>query len=60
MARQQFGQPMGMEKSLERRAREAKRRKRQEERWAGKSGPVTVRYVCPLCGGPHSKADHPD
>jgi hypothetical protein len=21
--------------------------------------PVTVRFVCPLCGGPHHRADHP-
>lgn len=22
-------------------------------------GDVTVRYACPLCGGPHARADHP-
>jgi hypothetical protein len=21
--------------------------------------PVTVRYVCPVCGGAHPRADHP-
>ncbi len=32
----------GVEVSRERRKRDAKKRKRQEERWAAKSGPVTV------------------
>ena len=32
----------GVEKSPERRKREAKRRKRQDERWAAKSGEVTA------------------
>jgi hypothetical protein len=32
----------GLEVSPERRKRETKKRKRQEERWAAKSGPVTV------------------
>ena len=27
----------------------------QEQRWGG----VTVRYECPICGGDHSRADHP-
>ena len=27
----------------------------QERRWSG----VTVRYECPICGGDHCRADHP-
>jgi predicted RNA-binding Zn-ribbon protein involved in translation (DUF1610 family) len=27
----------------------------QERRWGG----VTVSYECPICGGDHSRADHP-
>ena len=38
--------------------REAAKRKRQEQRWARKSGPVTVRNVCPVCGGPHLRDEH--
>jgi hypothetical protein len=34
----------GLEVSAERRKRDAKLRRRQEERWAAKSGPVTVYY----------------
>ena len=37
----------------------AKSRRRQEERWARKSGDVTTRFVCPICGGPHARDDHP-
>jgi hypothetical protein len=39
------GQSAGMEKSPERRKREAQRRRMQEKRWAARSGPVTVRRV---------------
>jgi len=35
----------GIEKSLERRKREANRRRRQEDRWAAKSGGVTARRM---------------
>lgn len=24
-----------------------------------KAQPVTVRFVCPICSGPHARADHP-
>ena len=54
---QAYGQSMGMEKSPERRKREAARRKRQEKRWARKSGPVATRFECPVCGGAHARAD---
>jgi hypothetical protein len=39
--------------------REAAKRKCQEQRWARKSGPVVVRKVCPVCGGPHLRDEHP-
>jgi hypothetical protein len=42
------------------RDRRAAARRRQEKRWAKKSGPITVRFVCPICGGPHAKSDHPE
>ena len=32
--------------------------KREEKRWARKSGEVVTRFECPVCGGPHAKADH--
>lgn len=35
----------GLEKAPWRKKREAKRRRRQEERWAAKAGPVTVRKI---------------
>ena len=35
----------GIEKSPARRKREAAKRKRQEDRWAARSGPVEVRRV---------------
>lgn len=44
--------------SPERRARRAAAKRREEKRWARKSGPVTVRFVCPICGGAHAKSDH--
>jgi hypothetical protein len=49
----------GRETAPWRKTRDAEARKRQEKRWAKKSGPVTTRFVCPECGGPHSRADHP-
>ncbi len=37
------------------RARTARyKRARQKQRWDG----VTVRYVCPVCGGDHSRSEH--
>lgn len=36
---------MRMIKSPERKRRDAKRRKRQEQNWARKSGAVTIRYA---------------
>ena len=56
---QSYGQTTGLEKSPERRRREAEARKRQERRWARKSGPVTVRFQCPACGGDHPRAEYP-
>jgi hypothetical protein len=41
-----------------RQARDRARRKREEKRWARKSGSVTSRFVCPICGAPHLRADH--
>lgn len=38
---------MGMERSPKSQKRAADFRKRQEKRWAKKSGPVTVRFVDP-------------
>lgn len=49
---------MSQQWSPQRAKREAAKRRRQEKRWAKKSGPVTVRFVCPICGGPHSRAEH--
>jgi hypothetical protein len=37
----------GIESSPQRRARQAAKRKREEKRWAKRSGPVTVRFVDP-------------
>jgi hypothetical protein len=39
-----------------RRTVEGRRAAAQERRW----GDVTVRYECPICGGDHSRADHPN
>lgn len=56
---QSYGQTTGLEKSPERRRRDAAARKRQEKRWARKSGAVTVRFQCPNCGGDHPRPDCP-
>ncbi len=40
----------GLEETPARKKRRAKARKRQEERWAAKSGPVTVYYRDPVTG----------
>jgi hypothetical protein len=53
------GTSSATEKAPWRKARDAKSRKRHGERWARKSGPVTTRFICPVCGEPHSRADHP-
>lgn len=49
---------------IERSPKTEKRRrdweKRYDKRAARLSGPVTTRYVCPICGGPHAKKDHND
>jgi hypothetical protein len=37
----------GVETSPERRKRQADKRRREEKRWAKRSGPVTVRHVDP-------------
>ena len=42
-----LGQSAGTEKSPERKKRDAARRKREEAKWARRSGPVTVRWVEP-------------
>ena len=50
---------MGFEKkSKDRLRRERRSKKREEKRWVRKSGEVVVRFVCPLCSGPHSRSDH--
>lgn len=49
---------MGFEASQDRQKRRKNAEKRQDKKWRQKNGPVEVRYVCPECGGPHSKADH--
>jgi hypothetical protein len=45
--------------SANRQKKRAEAKKREEKRWARKSGPVEVRFVCPVCGGSHSRAEHP-
>ena len=57
--RGQLGTSTNLSKSPKRQARDRKRRKREELRWAEKSGPMTDRFVCPICGGEHSRAEHP-
>jgi hypothetical protein len=49
----------GVETSPARTKARAQARARQEKRWAKKAGPVTTRYICPICGGPHPKGEHP-
>lgn len=57
--RGQLGASTNLSKSPKRQARDRRRRKREEARWAGKSGPVATRFVYPICGLDHSRADHP-
>jgi hypothetical protein len=49
---------------IERSPKTEKRRrdweKRYDKRAKRMSGPVVVRYVCPICGGAHAKSDHND
>jgi hypothetical protein len=40
----------GLEETPQKKKRRGKTRKRQEERWAAKSGPVKVYYRDPLTG----------
>jgi hypothetical protein len=40
----------GLEETPERKKRRAKARKKQEQRWAAKSGPVKVYYRDPVTG----------
>ena len=50
---------MGFEKkSKDRLRRERRSKKREEKRWVRKGGEVVVRFVCPLCSGPHSRSEH--
>jgi hypothetical protein len=56
--RGQLGVSTNLSKSPARQARDRARRKREETRWARKSGSGTSRFVCPICGAPHSRADH--
>ena len=58
MLKGNLGASTNISKSPERQAKDRARRKRQEQRWARKSGPVTTSFICPVCGGPHSRADH--
>lgn len=48
---------MGMESSPRRQSNAAKFRRRQEKRWAKKSGPVTVRFVDPATLRPAGNAE---
>lgn len=41
---------MGIETSAKRKKRMREARARQERRWAARSGPVTVSWVCGVCG----------
>lgn len=53
------GNSMGYEKkSKDRLRRERRSKNREEKRWVRKGGKVRVRFVCPLCGGAHSRAEH--
>src|SRR5438105_2278182 len=52
--RGQLGASANLSKSPNRQARDRARRKREEKRWERKSGPVTTRFICPICGGTHS------
>jgi predicted RNA-binding Zn-ribbon protein involved in translation (DUF1610 family) len=38
----------------------ARRRQRETQRWARKSGQLTIRFVCPICGGEHVRAECPN
>lgn len=49
---------MGVEYSKETIKRMNKAKQRQTARWRRKNGPVTTRFVCPICGAGHSRADH--
>ena len=51
---------VGIEKTPGRKKQDRRARKKYAARAKRKSGPVTVRYVCPICGDNHSKADHRD
>jgi hypothetical protein len=44
----------GLEVTPARRKREAKRRKRQEQAWSAKAGPVTVTFKPSLAKVPHN------
>lgn len=55
------GDQVGYDKFSKDRLRgKRKAQRRQEARWARKSGPVQTRFVCPVCGGAHSRAEHSD
>ena len=54
----QTGSSNVTEKAPWRKSRDAATRKRQEQRWARKAE-VSVKFGCPVCGGPHPRADHP-
>lgn len=49
----------GAESSPERRKRQAAKRKREEKRWAARSGPVTVRFVDPATLKPEAGNGNP-
>jgi hypothetical protein len=48
---------MGIERSPKSQKRQREWEKRFDKRAKRKSGPVVVRYVCPVCGGAHAKKD---
>lgn len=51
---------MSVTKSLQRQRRDQRKRRREEQRWARRSGPIEVRFVCPICRGPHARSAHPE
>lgn len=50
---------MGIERTPSRRKRDRRQQERTAARAKRRSSEVKVSFVCPVCGGPHSRADHP-
>jgi hypothetical protein len=49
----------GLDESPGRKKRRAKARKRQEERWAAKAGPLKIYYRDPVTGEPREQPPAP-